>query len=97
MGVRPQPNHADIMTRLQKGEGRFASMEEKLDQIIDAQASMAEQLKEVKETADATKGVVEAWDTARNFARFVKWLSGLIIAVTAIAAAIKLGASELVR
>ena len=97
IGLNQAPTHDDIYRRLASGQERFAQMEDKLDQIIRAQADMASQLAEVKETADATKGVVEAWDTARNFAKFTKWVAGVIAAVSAIVVAVKLAASELTR
>jgi len=94
-----QPTHGDIYDRLARGEDRFASVDDKLDRIIRTQASFGAQITEikaamadVKETADATKDVVEAWDTARNVGRFVKWASGLLAGLIAIAAAARIAA-----
>lgn len=91
------PSHADIYSRIGNIEGQFAAMDEKLDRIIKAQEDMQGQLAEVKKTADATKDVVQAWDTARNVGKFVKWLAGVIAALGAITVAIKLAAGHLVR
>lgn len=91
-----QPSHAELQNDLHFVQETVSTVEEKLDQIIASQASFAEQLKDVKKTADATKDVVEAWDTARNLARFIKWVSGLIAALVAIAAAIKMHSLDLI-
>jgi len=106
--MRREPSHADIYAQLEVGRKRFATMDEKLDQIIAAQASLAEaqgdmarQLGEVKETADATKDVVEAWDTARNVGRFIKWvapvMTAIVVAWGAIVFAIKQSAADILR
>lgn len=92
-----QPTHDDIYRRLGAGQERFQAMDEKLDLIIIAQTAMQSQIEEVKQTADKTKEVVEAWDTARNVARFLKWIAGVIAALTAIGVAAKLTIVELLR
>jgi len=91
------PSHADIYSRIGTIEGLHAAMDEKLDRIIKSQEAMRDELAEVKKTADATKDVVKAWDTARNVGTFVKWLAGIIGAITAIVVAFKVAAGHLLR
>ena len=49
------------------------------DQLIDITEANA---KAVGDLTEATKGVVEVWQTSTNLGRFVKWLSGFAVVVT---------------
>lgn len=105
------PTHEDIYRRLASGQERFAAMDEKLDLIIRSQetmqqahAEMKDQLKDVKETADATKDLVEAWGAVKGAGKVASWvgkrvigLAALITALGIAVAAIKAAAIHIIR
>lgn len=50
-------------------------------QVVLLQKEMADLRKEVQELNKEVAGLVEAWRTASGVVAFIKWLSGLTIAV----------------
>lgn len=85
-----EPTIQELVNRLEMGEQRFRSIEDKLDKICAATAP----IEEMKKDVSATKDIVEAWATVKNAGRFIKWLSGVVLAFVAMIAAIKVGISN---
>lgn len=97
-----QPTHEDIYRRLASGQERFAAMDEKLDLIIRSQvemqkahADMKDQLTEVKQTADATKDIVEAWGAVKGAGKVASWLGKRVIGLAALITALGIAAAAL--
>jgi hypothetical protein len=47
--------------------------------------------KDIQKLTEQVQGLVDAWNTASNVVAFVKWLSGAVIALTALYVFIKDG------
>lgn len=60
--------HEDMDDRLEAGEARFKTIEKKLDSLITS-------VGEVKKEVIKTREVVEAFETVKNLAKFLKWAS----------------------
>lgn len=89
-----------LTERLTRGEGRFAAIEDKLDRLIEAVSSIPAiqaDLAAVKKDAAETKEIVEAWAAVKTMGKFLKWASGVIAALAAIGAAIKVSAIHFLR
>lgn len=106
-----QPSHADLAARLEadtqqlterltRGDERFAAIEDKLDRLIEAVSSIPAiqaDLAAVKKDAAETKEIVEAWSAVKTMGKFLKWASGIVAALAAIGAAIKVSAIHFIR
>jgi hypothetical protein len=106
-----QPTHAEITDKMDRdaaviegrfarGEERFRTIEDKLDQLLDAVACIPDiqsDLAEVKKDAATTKEIVEAWAAVKTVGKFLKWFAGIIAAVSAIIVAAKISAAHLLR
>ena len=57
------------------------------------QKELAELQRDVKKLSQDVQGLVDAWKTASGVVAFIKWLSGIVIAVSVLWAAfrVKLG------
>jgi hypothetical protein len=47
-------------------------------------ASQALNTEAINRLSESTEGLVEVWSTANGVAKFIKWASGLVIAVVAL-------------
>jgi hypothetical protein len=88
-----QPTHADLAAQLAEGGRRFAMIEKRLTEIADK----LEPLPQMQADIAATKDIVEAWSAFKTFGKFIKWLSGLVVACGALWAAIKFMAMGAIR
>lgn len=77
MSSSPFPDHQAIIDRLERGERKFASIEESIAKILAA----VEPIPDMKANVDATKEIVQAWDAVKTGGRFLKWVAGLVAAI----------------
>ncbi len=82
----------DIDHRLEKGENRFSTIDNKLSEIAD----LLKPLPRMQEDIAATKELVEAWATVKNAGRFIKWTGTIAGAIVAIWLLLKAGVKALV-
>lgn len=90
-----------ILESLANGSKRFAALEKMIEDNSKVSKECADQLKllpelkqDIENTAakvDEMKEMLEAWDTIKNVARFVKWMASLLAAFAVIWAAMKAG------
>ena len=92
-----QPTHAEIMTRLDRGNDRFARIEESQSEMLTEVREMRHQfeaamrqLEEQTREIAKTREIVEAWGAVKTAGRFIKWLGGIIAALGAIYAAVRI-------
>lgn len=71
---------SDMEARLHRGEARFAQIEKQLEMII----SCTEGLPAMQQDVAATREIVEAWTTAKNIGRFLKWFGPVAAAAAAV-------------
>lgn len=81
-------SHDDLAARLDAGNQRFAAIDGKLSEIAD----LLKPLPQMQTDIAATKDIVEAWSTAKNVARFIKWASGIVAAFGILWVAVKAAA-----
>ena len=81
--------HEDIAVQLKHGEERFTKIEAALKRIEHAVAPVPAMRADIA----ATKEIVEAWQTAKNAGRFIKWLGGISAAIAALILLAKASAS----
>ena len=67
----------ELEERLRKGDARFESMEGQLKAIAAAVSGVPEMQADVA----ATREIVEAWNTAKNLGRFLKWIGPILAAI----------------
>ncbi len=79
-----------IMASLERGQQRFKAIEDLLGKI---HADLEPMKKDIAETRE----LVEAWDAVKLAGRFVKWIAGVVAAVVAIGAAIKVGVAHVIK
>lgn len=60
--------HEDLSQHINNSEARFNTIEKKLDSLITS-------VGEVKKEVIKTREVVEAFETVKNLAKFLKWAS----------------------
>ena len=84
------PTHLQIMERLDRGNERFERIEqdnaELLKIVREMQATLTNQTSEIAKMRE----IVEAWGAVKTAGRFIKWLGGIIAALAAIYAAIRI-------
>lgn len=78
--ARDAVSHEDLADRLDKGDGQFVSINEKLEAI----ATALEPLPQMQRDIAKTREIVETYETIKNLAKFVKWASGAVAGVLAI-------------
>ena len=83
-------SHEDIREDLLAGGRRFDAIEATLKDIAETLKPLPAMQKDIA----ATKEIVEAWSTAKNLARFIKWAAGIAAAITGLFVVIKAGASS---
>ena len=81
----------DTNRRLDLSEARSSSIERDIDELSvsfqDMRLEIAQALKplaQMQRDISETKEIVEAWSTAKNLARFIKWLAGILAGVGAV-------------
>ena len=79
----------------------FAKIEAQLASLLSAQKATSAKLDAavsdvaaMRDDVNKTKDIVEAWNAMKTGGRFLKWLGGVVAALTAIVAAAKLGAAQ---
>lgn len=77
-----------IKQELSNGRQRFIRLEKQIGKVAAAQTTMQNDISD-------TKDIVEAWSTVRSMAKFIKWFSGIVVALAAIYVAIKAGVGKL--
>lgn len=82
--------HEEIKRDLIDGGRRFDTIEATLRDILEKLRSLPEMQKDIAETRE----IVEAWDTAKNVARFIKWMAGIAAAVGVLWAIAKAAAKD---
>ena len=70
----------------------YRELAEKLDRVISRQDEVMGKLDTVEADVAATKELVEAWAALKTTGRFLKWLSGVLAAVSLIWAIAKAAA-----
>jgi len=88
-----QATHDDIMQALARGSERFDAMERSINAIAQQTSAIPQMQTDLAETRE----LVEAWDTVKNAGRFIKWFSGIVVALAALAVAIKTGIAHVLR
>ena len=95
-----EPTHADILRRidvidsqLKAGAKRFAAQDRVLKSI---DASLA-CLPKLQSDMAQIRPVIEGLAAARTMGKFLKWAAGVVVAITAIAVAIKTGAAHVFK
>ena len=88
--VSPQPTHAELAARMDRGNEKFVVIEKILKDIC----AKLEPIDQMQADIAATKEIVEAWGAVKTFARFIrlfgsviKWVGGVAIGAAAIWAA----------
>lgn len=88
MSEQDRITHDDIHRDLLAGGQRFDKIEHQLCGILERLEPLPQMRKDLAETRE----IVEAWSTAKNLARFIKWASGIAAAIGVLWAMAKVAA-----
>lgn len=76
---------------LAHGDARLSAIDKALKGIMEHVQHIPEMREQIAETRD----IVEAWSTAKNVGRFIKWAGGILAALAAMWIAVKSAAAGL--
>lgn len=82
---------------LSNGVERFQGVEDRLDSIIASVDRMAETIAPIRDDISTIKEMTGGWKAIGTVGRFIKWLSGIAVAIGAIAVAAKAGLAHAMR
>jgi hypothetical protein len=79
----------DVERALDKGVHRFKGIEDRLDHILASVESMATTIKPIRDDISTIKEMTGGWKAIGTVGRFIKWSSGIAVAIGAFALAAK--------
>lgn len=92
----PEPDIAAQLAAMTATVGAMARQMKAFERRVEKKVDdVAAKVETVSEDVGKTKDIVEAWNAVKTGGKFLKWLGGIVAAVTAIIIAVKAGAAHL--
>jgi hypothetical protein len=88
--------HEDIAARLDKGDVRFVGIENKLDALSASVESLTKTVEPIRDDISVIKEMTGGWRAIGTAGRFAKWIGGVVGAIVALWAFLKITAKAMV-
>jgi ABC-type hemin transport system substrate-binding protein len=87
----PMTTQAEPLAKIERDIAAVLKTQKATEKTVSA---LTQKLEAVSNDVNKTKDIVEAWNAVKTGGKFLKWLGGVIAAVTAIIVATKAGVSH---